>query len=269
MKTTIYAVAITVMMAGVTQAAIIYEATTGNTTLFNNNNNATGSMTLTGATPDLLLANSHGNFNTGGFASTDSINTLNGTALTASDTVTMIVTVDSISHTDSSQLRSRGFEFGMASTATFDGNTPVSTSNLILNVGGVGNPQPAVFMRNSFADFTVPAEFAISEASAADGFSVTLTANAAGFTFSFSGLEPVDPLDTVGDVSGTFTGTQFVDFFGAGRYYASAQKRFAGTTTLDFSVATIDVTTIPEPSSLLLLGGMGAATVLGRRRQRS
>lgn len=83
--------------------------------------------------PSLLLANSNGNFNSGGFASIDTINTLNGTALTAADTVTMTMTVDAVTHTESSEIRSRGIEFGMAGGTVLDGgDETTSGNNLIL-----------------------------------------------------------------------------------------------------------------------------------------
>ena len=107
-----------------------FKATTGNTTNFSNNNNGTtaANVSLTGATPNLLFDIDGGNFFSGGFGSSDDINTLNGSALTDSDTVTISLVVDSVSHTGTSELRSRGIQFGMAETIALDGGCLLYTS---------------------------------------------------------------------------------------------------------------------------------------------
>ena len=99
-------------------AATFFSATTTNTTLFTNGSADNGSQTLTCATPDLLLNNGNGGFNNGGFASTDSIDTLAGAALLATDTVTMSLTVDSIG--GAGALRANGINVGMAGTVVFE-----------------------------------------------------------------------------------------------------------------------------------------------------
>ena len=97
-------------------AVDIFDATTGNTTNFSNDNNGTAAanILLSGATPDLLLDNDGGNFFARGLASTDDLNSLNGTPRTALDTVTITLTIDSISSKASSELRSRRLQFGIA-----------------------------------------------------------------------------------------------------------------------------------------------------------
>lgn len=246
-------------LSGAVSAGTIFEATTGNTAQVINTAGDNGLLSLTGATPDLLINNGNGNFNSGGFASTDSINTMNGTALTALDTVTISSTVDSITHTGISELRSRGYEFGMSAAAEFDGGATLG-DNLILKLGGGGN-SGNVAMVDSFAAFTQGA-FTIDPGSMADGFGVTLTANEAGFTFSFTDVTASS--GTLTDLTGTFAAGEFATYFGAGHYYSTAQKRFAGTTTLDFSEASVSV--IPEPATLGLIAAFGGGILFIRRR---
>ncbi|WP_372809012.1 hypothetical protein, partial [Pontiella sp.] len=117
---------------------VVFEASTGNTTLFSNNVKGDDSnVALSGASPDLLLAVDGGDFFSGGFASTESIETLLGAALTSNDTVMISLTVDSVTHTGSSELRSRGIEFGMSAEAISSGGG--SASNFVVRIGGAGN----------------------------------------------------------------------------------------------------------------------------------
>lgn len=218
---------------------VLFEAATDNTTMYNNGVLGDASnVTLTGATPDLLLAVDGGNFYVGGFSSTDTISNLLGSAVTDDDTVMMSLTVDSVTHTDTSELRSRGIEFGMQNE---DPN-----ESFIVRVGGADNGTVILTIGTTNAAIT-SAVFRATAASVEDGFSSIIVADEAGFTIYFDGL-----LTTSGGpmypVSGTFTNGYFANAFGGGQYFASVQKRLVGTTTVDISEATLSTgaTAAPE-----------------------
>lgn len=248
-------------------AASIFDATTTNTTNWSNNNNGTtaANISVSGATPNLLLDTDGGNFFAGGFGSTDDINTLNGSVLTDLDTITISLTIDSVSHTGTSELRSRGIQFGMASGVALDSGSASSTS-LIIGLGGGGNSNPVSLIQGTGAANAsqVAPAFTIDPASVADGFGVTLTADANGYTFSYTGLTTSS--GTLADVTGTFAPGEFTSEFGNGHFYLLTQKRLVGTTTLDISEASINIETVPEPSSFALIG-LGSLGLLLRRRR--
>ena len=261
-----------VSLASAAHAALVFEATPGNTTNFSNNNNGTtaANISLTGTASDLLLASSGGNFFAGGFGSSDDINTLNGSTLTDLDTVTISLTIDSVSDTGSSELRSRGIQFGIASGVALDSGIASPTS-LIIGLGGGGNSGPVDLIQGTGgANSTeVSPAFTIAPTSVADGFGVTLTADTNGYTFSYTGLTASS--GTLADVTGTFAPGEFVSNFGDGHFYILTQKRNSsnanpGTTTLDISEASISIETIPEPSSVALVGLSGLALLSRRRR---
>ena len=257
--------------ANVADADLVYEATTGNSTVVTNGAGTPGILTFTGATPDLIITNNNGNFNMAGFASTSDINTLlaaaSKPALAATDTVTFATTVDSISAV---VLRSNGFEFGMADTVAFRGG---STSNLILGMAAANSGSDVRLMASFQDDGT--RNFNANQASLEDGFSITLTANSAGYSFFLSDILVAGSTvpeytngDTTATVSGTFAGTEFLDNFSTGYFYTAAQ-RFNGTVgdlVVDYSVATIDVTAIPEPTSLGIIA-LGLVGLVARRRR--
>lgn len=237
-------------MMGAAQAATIFQASDSNTTKISNNNNAGDSfakVAVSGdtATSTLLISNTNGSFGNGGIASTDDINTLNTVGLTALDTVTMAFTVDSIN----GPIRSNGVTFGLDSDAVFglDLGVNIRANNATTTLtSSFGAPDPIT-------------AWSANQASILDGFSVMFTADVNGYAFSFTNLiaQGVNPIV---DITGTFSGTEFVDNFGGGHFYATAQKFNQGATALDttISVASIDVTSVPEPSSALLgLAGLG------------
>ena len=222
--------------------AQVFEATTANTTVFNNGvAGDSTNLVLSGATTDLLITNDGGNFFYGGFASTDDVNTLNGTPLLSTDTVTVEFVVDSVTNVGESQLRSRGIEFGLSADTTTSGGN--SAENLTLRIGGGGNSNSVGLVNNvDGIPYTITSSplWDATPASVLDGFGVTLVANEAGFTFSFTGLD-ADAGQTVADYTGTFAPGEFLANVGGGHFYAAVQKRLVGTTTVDVSVASLRV----------------------------
>ena len=68
----------------------VFDADTSNTNIFNNNAFVNGGVsTLSGTPGSLVLNNTSGNFNNSGIVSSADLNTLNGTPLTANDTVSI------------------------------------------------------------------------------------------------------------------------------------------------------------------------------------
>ncbi|MEP4077268.1 hypothetical protein [Haloferula sp.] len=225
-------------------AVEVFSADTGNITAVNNN----GAGTISGATPDLIVTNASVSNNMGGFASTSDINTLNGSALTAADTVTIKVTVDSLTV---GNLRANGVEFGMASAVGFR-----PANSLLIGMAGSNNGSDVRIVAGSFQDAGT-LEFNSSQADIIDGFSITLTANAAGYTFFLEDIlvaGSTNPAysngDTTATISGTFSGTEFLDNFSTGHFYSAVQQQTAGAAMVaDYSVATIDVVNVPDMDS--------------------
>jgi hypothetical protein len=249
MKKTTFIAAAALGLASVANAGVIYSATTGNSTLLDSGYNSTGSATLTGTEGNLVVYNNNGGFNSAGIASTENINTLNGTALTADDTVILKVTVDSIS----GDLRSQGVIFGMFSS----NSVPNADTGLIIGteMGNIGND---INIRSSFQDIGATGDKS-SNAEIYNGFSITLTANVDGYSFVLDSIGDTTPIT----VNGTFSGTEFVDNFGTGHFNYSAQKFNTGAVTTTISEATITV--IPEPATLGLVVAMGGSLLWVRR----
>jgi hypothetical protein len=228
MKKIIYISAVAIGLVGSAQSAEIWSATTANTTVIDSEYSSTGPATLSGTEGNLVLTSSNGGFNADGFASTADINTLNGTALVDTDTVTIKLTVDSIS----GDLRANGVTFGMFSSAE------AATTDTGMLIGAkMANQGSAVNIRASFQDIGDTGFFA-TDAELYDGFTMTLTANAAGYTFVLESVGATSPIT----VSGTFAGTEFLDHFGSGHFYFSAQKFNTGPVSTTISEASISVT---------------------------
>ena len=161
------------------------------------------------------------------------------------------------------QLRSSGIEFGLQSAI----DNPLSNDpgDLFVraeasNIGGdIGTFFDGGGFVDSGAGGTTP--------TITDGFTITLDADVDGYTFTLESIGATSPVE----ISGAFTGTQFVDFVGGGHfYYAQQQFNTAnnGVNLLgNITQASVHVTTaVPEPSSLALLA-IGAVGICVRRRR--
>ncbi|MDB4143801.1 hypothetical protein N9821_02670 [Akkermansiaceae bacterium] len=248
MKTFITLAGASALMVGSAHAVSVFQASDTNTTKISNNNNAGDSLdniAITGdtAASTLLISNTNGNFGNGGIASTDTIASLNGVALTALDTVTMTLTVDSIT----GGFRANGVSFGLT-----DDNAAFGLGGLGLGVNVRANGA-ATTLTAGFGTATPFTAFGVSEASIKDGFTVTFTADVNGYTFSFADLLP-QGANPIVDITGTFSGTEFIDNFGAGYFYDTTQKHNLGADPTDtvISVASIDVTTFVDTDGDLI-----------------
>lgn len=218
-----------------------FEATTNNTTLFSNGVADTGLMTLSGATPDLILTNNNGSFNNGGFGSTENMSSLLGTSLHSSNEVTIRVTVDSIGGVG--ELRSNGFSFGMGGAPVFYGG---GTHSLFMAIAA-DNSGAGVSLYSTFLTGGATG-LAVSQSSLEDGFGITLTANSRGYRFELTDIVVNGSGATTAEVQGSFFGTEFVDHFNQGHFYLSAQKWNTGNVVLDVSEASMAVVEIFVPT---------------------
>ncbi|MDF7809282.1 Ig-like domain-containing protein, partial [Pontiellaceae bacterium B12219] len=215
---------------------VIFSATTANSTFVNNvvqGNPATGSLTDIGS--DLVVTNHGVNFGMVGFASTSDINTLNGTALTAADTVILKVAVEDLDGT----IRANGVNFGMSSDVNFVVPTESGTSLLI--GAEAANNGSDILIAGSFQD-SGNTGFKASDAELYNGFTMTLTADVTGYTFVLDSVGAADPVT----VSGTFAGSEFLDYFSTGHFYYAAQQ---------FNTGSPLVSTISEASISIVKGG--------------
>lgn len=239
---------------GTASAATIFNASTSNTTLVDNGVASETDNSLTGSPGSLVFTQSGGQNNNAGFTSTSSINTLLGTPLTAADTVTFTATISSMT----GDLRSHGIAFGMNPSAI----EVTEVNNLMFELRP--NDTLVAMANNPFDTPDTALDFGVTEASLLDGFGITLVVNNAGWTFSLFGVTATSGT-TIKNVSGTFTGTQFVDNFGSGHFQLVSQKE-ATPNPLVMNISEASISVIPEPSALAMLGlGLGAL-MLRRRR---
>jgi hypothetical protein len=213
-----------ILAATTTQAEIMFNASTINTTLVGNGVQVSGTgATLTGSPGNLVYTNPNGVNNMSGFTSTSDVDTLRGKALSDKDTIVFSATITSMTGT----LSANGFEFGMSPNATDfrpDGR-------LFVKCAATG----AVSIQGLA---TVTSDFTISTTSLADGFGVTLTVNKDGWVAEFTGVTLASGSSAI--VSGSFTGTEFLDNFGNGHFYLAAQKTASPNMVFNFSEASID-----------------------------
>lgn len=262
MKKTLFFIACFVMGVSSTMsnvsADIVFDADPTNTTI-GSNDATTG--TLSGTVGNLNFQNSGNGFNFSGFFSTSNINTLNGAAITAADTVSTSITVSGLSV---GVLRANGIEFGLQSDIA-DGINNLQLGDLVVraessnNGGDIGT----FFNGGGFDDSGVGG----TTATITDGFTITLDADVSGYTFT---------LDSIGGsqavISGDFAPGEFVDIVGTGHFFY-AQQQFNSANNgvnllANITQASVHVTTaaVPEPSSLALLA-IGAVGICVRRRR--
>lgn len=235
--------------------------------MVNNGRENNGKLTLSGATPSLILNNNNGAFNMGGFSSTADINTLlsaGGTSLSAEDTLIFSVVVDSIG--GKGELRSRGFEFGVSEEASFV-ERETKGRHLVLQLEPAKHGSDVSIIPQSFQDVGGRG-FDVKQASLEDGFSVTLTVNSMGYIFLLEDIVVANGGAQNGNktatITGTFTGNEFIDNFSRAHYYLAAQKFNNGNLTLNIRESKI--VTIPELSvSALIVGVTGLLFVIRRR----
>ena len=248
-------------------AALIFNADTTNSGIVGNNFNldsntfsgSTGALTLTTVAAPGTPGNQSGNNNASGLASNDDINTLKGSPLLATDTVTMTLTISST--VGANNLRANGIEFGMSSDGTGFRPDP----NLIFQIDA--DQDASGMALNNFVGLGLNAAvWAVTEASLADGFTVTLVADSAGFNFTLTDIiDAGDAGITTRSFGSTFAGTEFIDNFGTGHIYYTRQGS-NGTVDVNISEFSIDVTPVPESSSFALFGLSGLGLLLRRRR---
>jgi len=254
-STSLKAAACLALAAPSAHAVVVFDASTTNTSSIFNNGSPTGvagtpgSLTYTGAT---------NSFNNAGFASTDSIDTLiGGAGLTDADTVTITLNVSSIT---GGAIRAQGVFFGMSgdNSTLFGG-----TDSMVVQMEAANNGGDIVVGANSFQD-TGDTGLQVFDVAITNGFVATLTADKDGYSFSLSSVHTTSPHI----ISGTFSGTEFVDHFGTGHFYYTVQKFNQATPLVtNITEASIDVTAIPEPSTATVLGLCGVGLLLRRRNQ--
>jgi len=253
------AIAITALgMIGTSSAAVIFDASPTNTTQINNAQGGTPGS-VSGTPGNLTYTNGTANFDFSGFTSTDDVNTLNGTALVSTDVVTATINVSSFS---GAELRANGIDFGFNNTTVL-GTAEVGDLQLRLNAS---NNQGAIqtFFNGGGA---VNSGSNTDVAQLTDGFTAILVADVNGYTFTIDGATASQLV-----IDGTFSGTEFVDIIGNAHFTFAQQHRNnddapnPGDLSSLITEASIEVVSIPEPSSTALLGLGGLALIMRRRK---
>ena len=248
------ALAIVILGMGNSNAVVVFDADLTNTTLANNGIGAQG--TLTGAPGNLNFQNNGSNFNFSAFTSTQNINDLNGTPITDADTVTVTLGVSGLSV---GVLRANGIDFGLNNATTSNISNAEAGDNIIrLEASNAGGDIGTFFNGAAFLD----SDSTSTTAELTNGFTATLVADVNGYTYTLNSVGDTSPVI----VSGTFTGTQFVDTVGSSHFFYAQQQFNNDGVNLLANITEARIEVIPEPSSAILLGLGGLAFTMRRRK---
>lgn len=248
-------------MVGSSSATVIFDASPANTTLANNGIGAQG--TLTGTPGDLEFQNNSSGFNFSSFASTDNINTLNGSPITDLDVVTVTIQVADFRIGD---LRANGIDFGLNNATTSNiSNTQPGDNIIRLEEGNNGNDIGTFFNGAGFLDSGLNA----SDVELLNGFTAELVADVNGYTYTLGSVNAASNTTPL-IVSGTYAPGEFVSTVGTSHFFY-AQQQFNSANNgvdllADITEARIVVTSVPEPTSAVLLGLGGFAFMMRRRK---
>ncbi|MBK1853603.1 hypothetical protein JO972_01400 [Verrucomicrobiaceae bacterium 5K15] len=213
----------TVLMT-VVPSASVFDASPDNTTIIHNGSEGT----VSGTPGELSYLSPLVNYNNGGIVSTQTINELNGRPLTNDDRVVMKLSVSGISGT----LKANGIRFGMSDYTTWGESEGES---MLIQLSPTNTSSDISIYTDSFQDVGETGDSASND-ELYDGFEVTLVADVNGYQFTLTGLGNTSPLI----ISGVFSGSEFVDYFGNGHFLYQAQRYNSTTEPL--------VSTITEAS---------------------
>lgn len=254
-----------------TQASVVYSISSGTAFGDNGFNGGSGATFTDNMDGTYALANAtdSGNSNAAFIASSSTVSGANGGAILATDTVTVCGVIDDFSGNPAGN----GFEFGLQNGTGFRSNP-----NLLFQIDDGGNRSGlAPFFSTSGPGANVNSNVApgSTEASLGDGFSFTAVYDATGITYTVSDIITTNEqgAEPVGANSYTWFHTDaayvanWTTLVGNSSAYYSHQKN---NTPLDatstISKFSIDVTSVPEPSSLVLVG-LGVIGMCARRRR--
>lgn len=252
-----------------TQASVVYSITSGTAFGDNGFNGGSGATFTDNMDGTYALANAanSGNNNAAFVASSSTVSGANGGAISATDTVTVCGTIDSFVGNPTAN----GFEFGLQNGTGFR-----SDPNLLFQIddgGNRGGLAPFFSTSGPGANVNNSDTPGATEASLGDGFSFSAVYDAAGITYTVSDIITTNEqgAEPVGATSYTWFHTDaayvanWTTLVGNSSAYYSHQKAgVPGTSTI--SKFSIDVTAVPEPSSLALVG-LGVIGMCARRRR--
>ena len=248
---------------------VVFQGDAMNSIVGDNANNS-GALGLTGNKDGTLtLSNGvgSGNNNATFIASETTVAGSLGRALTSGDTVTVTTIVDS----STLNPNANGFEFGLQNGTGFR-----SDPNLLFQIddnGNRGGVAPFFSTSGPGANVNTADVPGATEASLLDGFTATAVYDSTGITYTVSDivLNNVQKGDVTGTNSYTFFFTDddyvanFATLVGDSSAYFSQQRAAGGGADSIISEFSIQVATVPEPTSALLLA-LSSCFMLRRRR---
>lgn len=271
--------ALSLIIAPNASADVIFDAVAGDTvSTFSNGTNTAPSFSTNGTTATLTRSDnalSH-------LVSTDNIATLLGGTISETDVITLTWTVDSITGYTSAN-NNNGIEFGLVADPSFRGSTNAATisrfraDSTLANANRVGHGFGNVFTGGpqSENEETVEEGFTgeATGASFEDGFTVIQTISVDGVITQYNDIVVTNQFGTpTGGTTLTTVidafpgGFDFVNYVNGAHFYAGAQIADGSGGVITFSTATLELNAVPEPTSTLLLMGLGSLYVIRRRR---